>query len=99
MEEIANETSVNNETVVTEDLATQYDKIIEALQQAKANETPIEEGVIGGILGTVGGAVFGPSVMKAICNALGVDERGTFGSLLTSRAILTIVGAKLGWKM
>ena len=36
--------------------------------------------------------------MKAICKILGVDERGQFGSLLTSRMMTTALGAAMGWK-
>jgi len=87
---------VNTETHITEELS--YDDIIQKLQEAKENGTPIEEGLIGAIVGGVAGATIGPKVMKAICKALGVDERGPFGSLLTSRLILTAVGTTVGWK-
>ena len=33
--------------------------------------------------------------MKAICKALGVDEKGPLGSLLTSRLVLTAIGASV----
>lgn len=93
MEEIA------NENIISEDLDKQYDEIIEKLQKAKEEKQPIDEGLFSSILGGAAGLTFGPSVMKAVCNALGVDERGTLGSLLTSRTILTIVGAKIGWRV
>lgn len=84
------------EYIVTEELS--YDKIIEQLQEAKKNNVPIEEGILGAIVGGVAGATFGPKVMKAICKALGVDEKGPLGSLFTSRLILTAVGTSVGWK-
>jgi hypothetical protein len=74
-----------------------YDEIIGKLQEAKENGIPLEEGLLGGLIGGVAGATFGPSVMKAVCKALGIDERGPLGSLMTSRLILTAVGAKVGW--
>ncbi len=87
---------VKEETPITEELT--YDKVIEQLQQAKENDIPLEEGLIGAVLGGLTGATIGPKVMKAICKALGVDEKGPFGSLLTSRLILTAVGTTVGWK-
>lgn len=87
---------VNTETPITEELS--YDDIINKLQEAKENNIPIEEGIIGAVVGGLAGATFGPKVMKAICKALGVDEKGPFGSLLTSRLILTTVGTSVGWK-
>lgn len=87
---------VIEETPITEELT--YDKIIAQLQEAKENDTPIEEGIIGAVIGGVAGATIGPKVMKAICKALGVDEKGPLGSLITSRLILTAVGTSVGWK-
>ena len=87
----------DNTNQVKEDLS--YDDIIEKLKEAKEKEMPIDEGVLGSIFGGLAGATVGPKIMRAICNALGVDEKGAFGSLLTSRLILTTVGAKLGWRM
>lgn len=86
----------NSNKQITEELS--YDKIIQKLQEAKENDVPIEEGIFGAIVGGVAGAAMGPKIMKAICKALGVDEKGPFGSLLTSRLILTSVGASVGWK-
>lgn len=87
---------VNNETPITEELS--YDDIIQKLQEAKENDIPLEEGILGAVVGGLAGATFGPKVMKAVCKALGVDEKGPFGSLLTSRLILTAVGTSVGWK-
>lgn len=84
---------------IKEDLSAQYDNIITALQEAKENETPIEEGVFGALFGGVAGATAGPAIMKAVCKVLGVDEKGTFGTLLTSRLVLGALGVHLGWKM
>ena len=89
MEEVASQQ-------ITEDLS--YDTIIQKLQEAKENNIPIEEGILGALTGGLIGATIGPSVMKAICKILGVDERGQFGSLLTSRMMTTALGAVMGWK-
>ena len=89
MEEIASQQ-------ITEELS--YDKIIQKLQEAKEQELPLDEGILGALTGGLLGATIGPSVMKAICKILGVDERGQFGSLLTSRMMTTALGATLGWK-
>lgn len=88
-----------NKNIVTEDLNEQYNIIIEALTQAKENEVPLQEGIFGAIFGGITGATAGPAIMKAVCNVLGVDEKGTFGNLLTSRLVLTALGTKLGWKL
>lgn len=81
---------------ITEELS--YDTIIQKLQEAKENNLPIEEGILGALTGGLIGAALGPRVMKALCKILGVDERGTFGNLLTSRMITTALGAAMGWK-
>ena len=87
MEELANESQVN------ESLA--YDEIIQKLNEAKENGTPLDEGLIGAIIG----ASIGPKLGGALCKALGVDPKGTFGSLLTSKLVLGSIGATMGWKM
>ena len=93
MEEIA------QEVPVIEDLDAQYNKIIESLQTAKENKTPIDEGLFGALVGGVAGATLVPKVMTAVCEALGIDPRGQLGSLMTSRLIMSAVGAKVGWKL
>lgn len=88
---------VNQEnTTITEELT--YDDVIAKLQEAKENGTPIEEGILGAVVGGITGATIGPKIMKALCKALGVSETGPFGSLLTSRLVLSAVGATVGWK-
>jgi len=89
MEEIANP--------VNEDLT--YDDIIQKLNEAKENGTPINEGIFGAIGGAVLGAALGPKLGGAICKALGVDPKGSFGSLLTSRLVMGAIGTTMGWKM
>ena len=87
---------IDNEQI-TEDLS--YDDIIQKLQEAKENDIPIEEGVLGAIAGFVGGAAFGPKLGNAICKALGIDAKGTLGSLMTSRLVTTAIATTLGWKI
>jgi len=76
--------------------------IIETSKKAHEENKPIEdvldEGIISGIIGGVVGGTVGKNIMQAVCQALGVNENSALGSLLTSRAILTMVGAKLGYK-
>ena len=81
---------------ITEELS--YDNIIQKLQEAKENNVPVEEGILGALTGGLIGATLGPSVMKAVCKILGIDERGQLGSLMTSRMMTTALGATMGWK-
>lgn len=91
MEELANGEQIN------ETLA--YDEIIQKLNEAKENNTPIEEGILGAIGGVILGTTVGPKLGGALCKALGVDPKGTFGSLLTSKLVLGSIGVTMGWKM
>ena len=76
-----------------------YDDVIQKLTEAKENRTPIDEGILGAITGGVLGATVGTKLMTAICKALGVDVKGTFGSLLTSKLVMGSVGTAMGWKL
>ena len=89
MEEIANP--------INEDLT--YDDIIQKLNEAKENNVPLDEGIFGAIGGAVLGATVGPKLGAAICKALGVDPKGTFGSLVTSKLVMGAIGTSMGWKM
>jgi len=91
MEELANESQVNESLV--------YDDIIQKLTEAKENGTPIDEGIFGAIGGAILGAAVGPKLGGALCRALGVDPKGTFGSLLTSKLVLGSIGTTMGWKL
>ena len=86
-----------NEQPIIEEL--NYDSIIQKLQEAKEAGTPIDEGIFGAIGGAILGAAVGPKLGMALCKALGVDQRGTFGSLLTSKLVMGSIGATMGWKM
>ena len=90
MEELAN-------VQITEELT--YDSIIQKLQEAKENDVPLDEGIFGAIGGAILGATVGPKLGGALCKALGVDPKGTFGSLLTSRLVLGAIGTTMGWKI
>lgn len=92
METIAQETiNINEEQQA-------YDNLIQILQEAKANNTPIDEGLGKAILGGLAGATVGPAIMKAVCRVLGINETGPMGNLMTSRLVLTAMGGYLGWK-
>ena len=91
MEELANAQNINEALV--------YDNIIQKLNEAKENGTPIDEGVLGAIGGAILGAAIGPKLGAAICRALGVDPKGTFGSLLTSKLVMGSIGTTMGWKL
>ena len=56
----------------------------------------IDEGFLGALAGGAVGALAGPSIGKAICRALGIDENGNLGKLLTSRLVTTAIGIALG---
>ena len=84
------------ESYLTE--SAQYDDVITRINEAKEQGVPIEEGIIGALVGGVAGVTLAPSLMKAVCKVLGVDTKGQFGSLLTSRLVLGAVCAELGWK-
>ena len=79
-----------------------YDYIIEANEIAKANNQPLDdvmdEGLFSAIIGGAVGATVGQSIMKAVCKCLGIDEKGTLGNLLTSKLVLTAMGAQLGYR-
>lgn len=92
METIAQETITINEEQQA------YDNLIQILQEAKANNTPIDEGLGKAILGGLAGATVGPAIMKAVCRVLGINENGPMGNLMTSRLVLTAMGGYLGWK-
>lgn len=75
-----------------------YSEIIEKLQEAKDNNLPIDEGIFSAVAGLVAGATIGPSIMKGVCKCLGISESGPMGNLMTSRLVLSSLGAYLGYK-
>jgi len=86
-----------NDNQITEELS--YDDIIQKLQEAKEANMPIDEGILGAIGGAIFGASVGPKLGNAICNGLGIDPKGALGSLITSRLVLGAICAKMGWKI
>ena len=75
-----------------------YDDIIKALNEAKENNIPLDEGIGQAILGAAAGVTVGPAIMKAVCRVLGISESGALGNLMTSRLVLTALGGYLGYK-
>jgi len=90
------------QSMIKEHTNTLKDYIIEVSQKAQAEGKPvaelIDEGLLSSIVGGVIGGTAGKSIMEAVCKALGIDSRSTLGTLLTSRMVLTAVGAYLGYK-
>jgi outer membrane lipoprotein SlyB len=56
----------------------------------------IDEGFLGALAGGTVGALAGPAIGRAICKALGIDENGILGKLITSRLVTTAIGIALG---
>jgi hypothetical protein len=69
-----------------------YEEILTKIQ----NNEEIEEGFLGGLIGGAAGALAGPAIGRAICKALGIDQKGTLGKMLTSRLVTTAIGVALG---
>ena len=90
--------TIAQETVTLNEEQQAYDNLIQILQEAKANNTPIDEGLGKAILGGLAGATVGPMIMKGVCGVLGINENGALGNLMTSRVISTALGGYLGWK-
>lgn len=55
----------------------------------------IDEGLLTGLIGGAAGALIGPTVMRAVCRILGINEGGTLGKLLTSPLVTGSIGAEL----
>lgn len=56
----------------------------------------VDEGFLGALVGGSVGALAGPAIGRAICKALGIEENGNLGKLLTSRLVTTAIGIALG---
>lgn len=69
-----------------------YNKIVDDLKSGK----DLDEGLFGSLVGSAAGALIGPAIGRAMCRALGIDESGTLGKLLTSRLVTAAIGASLG---
>ena len=90
MNELANPEPINESAV--------YDDVISRLEDAKENGTPIEEGLFTALFAGTAAVAIGPSVMKAVCECVGIDQKGPLGTLMTSKLVLGAMAAKLGWK-
>lgn len=95
LETYINEKMINNN--INEDLV-YYDNIIDQLKECKEKQIPLDEGLFKALFGGIGGATIGPPLMKGVCKVLGIDEKGSMGSLMTSRLTLAALGSYLGWK-
>ena len=91
LDEFTQEKNQINESMI-------YDEVIQKLQEAKESGTPVDEGLFGAIVGGVAGITIAPSIMRAVCKILGVDVKGQFGSLITSRLVLTALCTEMGWR-
>jgi len=69
-----------------------YESILNRLK----NGEEVDEGFLSGLIGGGIGALAGPTIGKAICKALGIDEGGVLGKMLTSRLVTTAIGVALG---
>lgn len=69
-----------------------YNLLVEKLEKGE----PIDEGILGALVGGAAGFLVGPAIGKAICSVLGIKEDGHLGKLLTSRLVTTAMGAVLG---
>jgi len=69
-----------------------YHVLVEKLQKGEE----IDEGLLSGLAIGAASALFGSSIMRAICKALSIDENGVLGRLLTSKLILGSIGYTLG---
>lgn len=89
---------VNNKSVQINEEQQAYDDIIKALNEAKENNIPLDEGIGKAILGAAAGVTVGPAIMKSVCKVLGISETGALGNLMTSRLVLTALAGYLGYK-
>lgn len=85
MKKILEESKTVNEGKKQEFTDEQIQEMVEKL----VNGEKVDEG----FWGAVGGATVGPAFGSAICRALGINESGLLGKLLTSRIFLTALGA------
>jgi cation transporter-like permease len=68
-----------------------HDEIMKMIKEGN-----VDEGLFGSLVGATAGALVGPAIGRAVCRALGVDENGALGKLLTSRLVTAAMGAALG---
>jgi len=81
---------------LTQEQINEAEKAYEEILEKVKNGEDLEEGFLGGLIGGTAGALVGPAIGRAICKALGIDEKGTLGKLLTSRLVTAAIGVALG---
>lgn len=81
---------------LTQEEINEAEKAFENILEKVKNGEEIDEGFLSGLVGGAAGALVGPAIGRAICKALGIDEKGTLGKLLTSRLVTTAIGIALG---
>ena len=69
-----------------------YNTIVEKLEKGE----DLDEGFLTGLAGLGIGALLGPTISRAICNVLGIDQNGTLGKLMCSRLVTSALGYTLG---
>ena len=78
---------------------TLYEYLVDSAERAEflneSMDATIDEGLLTGLIGGAAGALIGPTVMRAVCRILGINEGGTLGKLLTSPLVTGSVGAEL----
>lgn len=76
-----------------------YEEIVNAGKKAnflnEGLEDELNEGLFTSLIGGTAGALIGPTIAKALCRVLGVNEYGTLGKLLTSPLVTAAIGAEL----
>lgn len=80
----------------TPDQLQEAERVYSELVKSLENGEGVDEGFFGSLIGGGLGALAGPTIGKAICSVLGIDEKGSLGRLLTSRLITTALGYKIG---
>ena len=75
-----------------------YDDMIKKLQEAKESGTHIDEGLLGAVIGGIAGVTMPRAIMRAVCKILGIDVKGQFGSLITSKLVLAALCTEMGWR-
>ena len=81
---------------LTPDQIQEAEKTFNILVEKLEKKEPIEEGLLGGLLGAGIGALSAVTIMKSVCKALGIAEGSPLFSLLTSKLVLASIGYTLG---
>ena len=81
---------------LTPDQIQEGEKAYKLILEKLKNGEDLDEGILGAFIGGAAGALAGPAIGRAICRALGIDEKGVLGTMLTSRLVTTSIGIALG---